>query len=114
MSEEWKKLLMDFMTAVAKCNPAYGLGTSTDAVNKEMALNAYVANLEAENARLREALRWIPVEERMPETNKPVIVFSSYGDIFFASHEQYGWITWKPGTIICWLDYELPQPPEAS
>ncbi len=82
--------------------------------------------LRAENARLREETRWIPVTERLPEPGQSVLIVIDNGVSVFhvekARHypdvlqwttddggyyhgDKYGWVThWKP----------LPQPPEEA
>ena len=47
--------------------------------NREQELK--IRTLEAENARLKEALRWIPVSERLPEFNQDVTVIFYDGTI---------------------------------
>lgn len=49
------------------CNPNLWAHPVTLGQATLKALTDRIAELEAENARLREAQRWIPVEERLPE-----------------------------------------------
>ena len=74
-----------------------------------------VETLEADNAKLREERRWVPVGERLPELLQNVLVCSSRG-IHFASLDSRGqWLDddENPGKKIThWQP--LPPGPEAN
>ena len=44
--------------------------------------------LRDENARLKEERRWIPVSERMPESNRRVIFISLEGTVYCGMHQS--------------------------
>ena len=75
----------------------------------------YIEKLEAELARLREAARWIPVGEKLPDTVDPVLMWyfygisrvGTYGDGEWRNSENY-YIA--PDEITHWRP--LPEPPE--
>ncbi len=63
----------------------------------------------AELERIREARRWIPVEERLPETRDPVLTLWVSGIQSVKQYvEQYGWNT--GAQVTHWMP--LPQPPK--
>jgi hypothetical protein len=58
---------------------------------------------------------WIPVSERLPETNKDVLVLTRFGTCEVAGKYPNGWVAatvavWK--TVTHWMP--LPLPPEAD
>jgi hypothetical protein len=64
----------------------------------------------AELERIREARRWIPVEERLPETRDPVLTLWISGMQSVKQYdEQHGWNT--GAQVTHWMP--LPEPPEA-
>ena len=86
----------------------------------EDALNARIAELEAENDQLtahdateRQDDKWIPVSERLPEANKCVLIYDAGGnmtvDILVKSGgvETYFWL--PKYRILFWMP--LPEPP---
>ena len=79
----------------------------------ETALVEAIAELEAENARLKAERRWIPVSERLPEANKCVLIYDAGGnmtvDILVKSGgvETYFWL--PKYRILFWMP--LPEPP---
>ena len=52
-----------------------GMELKDNAVDLIEAQAKRIGELEAELAKLREENRWIPVEERLPDRNEPVLVF---------------------------------------
>ncbi len=67
-----------------------------------------ITNLEAENAALKERLRWIPVEERLPEKDEIVFVLLNGGD-----GDDIDWIDdtgtwWSNENVTHWM----PRPEE--
>ena len=76
----------------------------------------YISTLESENARLKDAQRWIPVSERLPEANKCVLIYDAGGnmtvDILVKSGgvETYFWL--PKYRILFWMP--LPEPPEVK
>ena len=79
-------------------------------------LRKRIEELESENARLKDAQRWIPVSERLPEANKCVLIYDAGGnmtvDILVKSGgvETYFWL--PKYRILFWMP--LPEPPEAQ
>lgn len=70
-------------------------------------------------------MEWISVKERMPEPEKPVLVFDDFGDMTTAYLHNYSWGTtdWHlcetgsyaddadvDGTVTHWMP--LPEPPK--
>ena len=47
-----------------------------------------LTSVEEENARLKEERRWIPVSERMPESNRRVIFISLEGTVYCGMHQS--------------------------
>ena len=76
-------------------------------------LRKRIEELESENARLKDAQRWIPVSERLPEANKCVLIYDAGGnmtvDILVKSGgvETYFWL--PKYRILFWMP--LPEPP---
>ena len=79
-------------------------------------LRKRIEELESENARLKDAQRWIPVSERLPEANKCVLIYDAGGnmtvDILVKSGgvETYFWL--PKYRILFWMP--LPEPPEVQ
>jgi hypothetical protein len=72
-------------------------------------LRARIAELEAENARLREAQRWIPVGERLPENFGLYLVFYGDDDCYGAEHGQHPSLGEFSERVTHWMP--LPPPP---
>ena len=96
----------------------YRFGMSTGSWNTrpiEDALNARIAELEASQ-------RWIPVSERLPESETVVIVYDRRtGKVYegYLSSEVGDWCenTWwlrRLGDVTHWMPKVLPQPPDAA
>ena len=76
-------------------------------------LTACVAEVEAENAKLREQMRWIPVSERLPETNKSVLTLDQYGNqaiLGYYPDDECGGFGMYPYEVTHWMP--LSEPPE--
>ena len=72
-------------------------------------------SLKAENARLREAARWIPVEERLPENNNAVLVTDGGHSIVEGSYVLGRWVAFSEGRYIHPTHWRaLPEPPEVE
>ena len=82
-----------------------------------------VRELESENARLKDAQRWIPVSERLPEDRVTILAAFNNREILtakyykyyegFGSVENYWRIEgWHSGNVTHWMP--LPQPPEVK
>ena len=70
---------------------------------------------EAENARLREAARWIPVEERLPENNNAVLVTDGGHSIVEGSYVLGRWVAFSEGRYIHPTHWRpRPEPPEVE
>ena len=71
-----------------------------------------VKELKAENARLREAARWIPVEERLPEKGDVVLAVSRIGKVEIRHTDYYTDIN----TLALYNSHwrALPEPPEVE
>lgn len=89
----------------------------------ENTLQARIAELTAENAALREHVRWIPVSERLPELQDPCLVIYRSIDAISAIGlryrqdvlDGYVWIdedglASPAGNVTHWMP--LPKPPE--
>ncbi len=73
------------------------------------ALDAENKQLRAEVERLKEARRWIPVEERLPETRDPVLTLWVSGMQSVKQYdEQHCWNT--GAQVTHWMP--LPEPPK--
>ena len=72
-------------------------------------------SLKAELARLREAARWIPVEERLPENNNAVLVIDGGHSIVEGSYVLGRWVAFSEGRYIHPTHWRaLPEPPEVE
>ena len=71
---------------------------------------ARIESLEKENAALREAQRWIPVSERLPEDGIEVLVYESEDSSIYSACKWYDEWNGFPGERIThWMP--LPAPP---
>ena len=72
-----------------------------------------VRELESENARLKDAQRWIPVSERLPEDGKPVWVCTIWNEQHSGFLIDGVWVglfrDFREGEITHWMP--LPEPP---
>lgn len=74
--------------------------------------------LEAENARLREERRWIPVKERLPQVGEWVMIFEKSGGVSnvfvdFENYETRTDIEWfGADDVTHWMP--LPEPPDVE
>ena len=72
-------------------------------------------SLKAELARLREAARWIPVEERLPENNNAVLVIDGGHSIVEGSYVLGRWVAFSEGRYIHPTHWRpRPEPPEVE
>ena len=72
-------------------------------------------SLKAELARLREAARWIPVEERLPENNNAVLVIDGGHSIVEGSYVLGRWVAFSEGRYIHPTHWRpRPEPPEVK
>ena len=76
----------------------------------------YIAALESENERLKEDRRWIPVSERLPKENAPVLVLTVLGGMFVDFIHGKSVVTGNPDfyeldveDVTHWMP--LPEPP---
>jgi len=113
-----KQLVFEFREA------CYGLDITEDKnIETELLLRLSERDaLNAENAALKEAARWIDIEDTLPELGQEVLAYGEYGiDIYLfdVEHGIYG----LPGHFIkgdcCYCDdlaywMPLPQPPEVT
>ena len=74
-----------------------------------------VRELESENARLKEAMRWIPVSERLPEVYRdedgdfiPFLVCEGDGGHPFRS--MYNGVNWWAGIFVPDITHWMPMP----
>jgi hypothetical protein len=78
--ERLRNVVLDYQ---ARCNPYVSLATQREA-----------DQLRAEVERLNEAQRWVPVDERLPETRDPVLTLWVSGMQSVKQYdEQHGWNT---------------------
>ena len=76
-----------------------------------------IARLEAEVERLREAARWIPVSERLPESPDYCLVIYDNRDYnraiaFYKNGDWYKYSDWMISNVTHWM--LLPKPPEVE
>ena len=100
------KRLHDKFTSIEKCD----VHQITDC---DFCKNLMDAHVEIE--RLREAQRWIPITERLPEDAALVLIYPVYGEVYSAKYWQdlNHFRLWdysvEPGDITHWMP--LPQRP---
>lgn len=75
------------------------------------------AGLKAENARLKEANRWIPISESLPDHNDYVLVLKLYEpkNKLYVSTDWYAGGVWQGSfedKVIAWRP--MPEPPEVE
>lgn len=81
-------------------------------------LTRKVRELESENARLKDAQRWIPVSERLPERDGFYLVLENVNQVAGYYHwcKVFGWNTDGGRTniqsVTHWMP--LPEPPEVK
>ena len=81
-------------------------------------LRKRIEELESENARLKDAQRWIPVSERLPERDGFYLVLENVNQVAGYYHwcKVFGWNTDGGRTniqsVTHWMP--LPKPPEVS
>jgi len=68
-----------------------------------------IAELEAEVERLKEERRWIPVTERLPENNRPVLM-KKPSRILSGLYESGGW--WDDTYLIPGVTHWMERPPD--
>ena len=75
-----------------------------------------VRELESENARLKDAQRWIPVSERLPEDGKPVWVCTIWNEQHSGFLIDGVWVglfrDFREGEITHWMP--LPEPSQVT
>ena len=81
---------------------------------RDVLLNEF-DRLEQEVEWLREAARWIPVEERLPENNNAVLVTDGGHSIVEGSYVLGRWVAFSEGRYIHPTHWRpLPEPPEVE
>lgn len=116
MSEDWNEVPEDYH-GHREMDDTHVIISKKDFATKYVSRVLYdeaqarIAELEAENAALKDAQRWIPVGERLPEEAQEIYA-REYNGIF--THFKYSkrlyeifirhYTHWRP----------LPQPPEAE
>ena len=60
----------------------------------------------------RDAMKWIPVTERLPEKNTAVIVSDDNGIVFQALYAYDGWDLWEGNEVFITHWMPLPPPPK--
>jgi len=119
ISEKANDLLNDFGGKQFDFASGFRRGDAGDAARLEARnkLASYIASLESENARLKDAQRWIPVSERLPEGDA-VLVYRERGksniDIdwtFIEGGREY-WYNSGLDNVTHWMP--LPEPPEVT
>ena len=79
-------------------------------------LRKRIEELESENARLKDAQRWIPVSERLPEDGKPVWVCTIWNEQHSGFLIDGVWVglfrDFREGEITHWMP--LPEPSQVT
>ena len=123
--QELEKILEEIDNLKSEClngeyEPAYGAG----ALDMANAIKDIIRSLSRENGSeitrsSRDTEGWVPVEERLPEGNKTVLVCQRGGAIDVAWHDGYRWKTgfshadWL-SNVIAWRPLPEPYKPERS
>ena len=88
---DYKKWYLAMLgTVPTDCKPSLETAAARNEVVK------YVRDLESENARLREAARWIPVGERLPENGVEVLTWNGAHEGMDYVPFFYGVTHWLP------------------
>ena len=118
MSEIFDDLLREYERTISFRDTRYD-----DQRKARTALVEYVTGIEAELARLREAARWIPVEERLPEREKggrfsidvSVVTVGRRVTKAYCNIENRRWIDPETEEYIDITHWRaLPEPPEVE
>ena len=72
-----------------------------------------LAASKAELARLREANRWIPVGERLPEKNGRYDTYGFWGEYFYGDYDAAS-KAWSVQGVTHWRGLSLPPPPDGD
>ena len=106
-NKEFTKEMLDYLRAVYCVHPMV-----LDALDYINSLESRIAELEAER-------HWIPVSERLPEENAPVLVLTVLGGMFVDFIYGKSVVTGNPGfyeldieDVTHWMP--LPTPPEVK